>query len=89
MLTRLLTILPLLLCPLLMLAFMWTMRNRGTPQRQGGQEVATAVRVARLERELAELRASLPEASPAANDVPAPRPDPSWAARNGTPVQPG
>jgi hypothetical protein len=90
MLTRLLTILPLLLCPLLMLACMWTMRNRQTPRRHAGQQhLPTMDRVAQLERELAELRTSLPEASPAVNDVPAPRPDPSRGARNGTPVPPG
>jgi hypothetical protein len=88
MLTRLLTILPLL-CPLLMLVCMWAMRSRPTAQRQGGQqELPTADRVAQLERELAELRTSLAEASPVVNDVPAPGPDPSRGARNGTPVQP-
>jgi hypothetical protein len=73
MLTRLLTILPLLLCPLLMLACMWTMRNRGMPERQAGpQELPTAARIAQLERELAELRDRLPEASTAGRDAPAP-----------------
>jgi hypothetical protein len=78
MLTRLLTVLPLLLCPLLMLVCMWAMRHRETPQARGGeQELSTAEQIARLERELAELRARLPEASPAAGDLqpsqPAPR----------------
>jgi hypothetical protein len=63
MLTRLLTILPLLLCPLLMLACMWAMRNRETPQRQARdrpQDLPTAARVAQLERELVELPAASP-----------------------------
>jgi len=92
MLTRLLTILPLLLCPLLMLACMWAMRNREPPQRQarlGQQELPTAARVAQLERELAELRARLPEADPAGEPASASALDPSRGWRNGTPVQPG
>jgi hypothetical protein len=66
MLTRLLPILPLLLCPLLMLVCMWAMRYMGngeTPQgrtRTGAQEMPAAARVAELERELADLRRRLP-----------------------------
>ena len=93
MLTRLLTILPLLLCPLLMLACMWaTMRNREPPQRQarpGQQELPTAALVARLERELADLRARFPEEDPAGEPASASALDPSRRSRNGTPVQPG
>jgi hypothetical protein len=51
MLTRLLTILPLLLCPLLMLACMWAMRNREPSQRQARdrhQDLPTAARVSSL-----------------------------------------
>lgn len=50
MLTRLLPILPLLLCPLLMLVCMWAMRYMGngeTPQgrtRTGAQEMPAAAR---------------------------------------------
>lgn len=68
MLTRLLTIAPLLLCPLLMLVCMWAMRGMGNrpnsqgPARAGQDEVPTAARVAQLEREVAELRGRLPEA---------------------------
>ena len=92
MLTRLLTILPLLLCPLLMLVCMWVMRNREPPQRQaraGQQELPTAARVAQLERELAELRARFPEADPAVEPASASALDPSRGSHNGTPVQPG
>jgi hypothetical protein len=92
MFTRLLTILPLLLCPLLMLACMWAMRNRETPQRQaraGQEDLPTAARVAQLERELAELRARLPEAGTAAKDASAPQPHPSQAAVQGAPTPPG
>jgi hypothetical protein len=92
MLTRLLTILPLLLCPLLMLACMWAMRNREPPQRQarpGQEELPTAARVAQLERELAELRARFPEADPAGEPASASALDPSRRSRTGTPVQPG
>jgi hypothetical protein len=47
MLTRLLTVLPLLLCPLLMLVCMWAMRNRGPADRQARpEELPTAARVA-------------------------------------------
>jgi len=91
MFTRLLTIL-LLLCPLLMLACMWAMRNREPPQRQahaGQQELPTAARVARLERELADLRARFPEADAAGEPASASALDPSRGSRNGTPVQPG
>ena len=92
MLTRLLTILPLLLCPLLMLGCLWAMRNREPPQRQarlGQQELPTAARVAQLERELAELRARLPEADPAGEPAPASALAPPRGSRNGTPVPPG
>lgn len=91
MLTRLLTILPLLLCPLLMLACMWAMRNREPPRQAhaGQQEQPTAARVAQLEREVAELRARLQEADAAGEPAPAAAPDPSRRARNGTPVRPG
>jgi hypothetical protein len=41
MLTRLLTLLLLLLCPLLMLACMWTMRNRQPPQPQARHATRT------------------------------------------------
>jgi hypothetical protein len=93
MLTRLLTVLPLLLCPLLMLACMWAMRrHREAPPRQvhaGQQALATSARVAQLERELAELGGRLPQAG-ATGEVSvdaATRP----AARfpNGTPLPPG
>jgi len=90
MLTRLLTILPLLLCPLLMLACMWMMRKRETPERQaraGQEDLPTAARVAQLERELAELRGDLPEAGAAGESASAL--DPSRGSRNGTPVRPG
>jgi hypothetical protein len=91
MLTRLLTILPLLLCPLLMLACMWAMRNREPPRqgRASQQELPTAARVARLERELAELRARFPEADPAGEPASASALDPSRRSRDGAPVQPG
>jgi hypothetical protein len=90
MLTRLLTVLLLLLCPLLMLACMWAMRNRETPQARGGdQELSTAERIARLERELAELRARLPEASPAADHPQPPRPRSAPVAVEGAPAPPG
>jgi len=92
MLTRLLTILPLLLCALLMLGCMWVMRNREPPQRQaraGQQELPTAARVAQLERELAELRARLPKADAAGEPASASALDPSRGSRNGTSVQPG
>ena len=84
MLTRLLTVLPLLLCPLLMLACMWMMRNRATPAQQAraGQEELTAARVAQLERELAELRGRLPQAG-AGESVSAPRLDLPRASPNG------
>jgi hypothetical protein len=72
MLTLLLTVLPLLLCPLLMLACMLMMRNRETPERQARdrhQDPPMAARVAQLERELAELRGHLPEAGAAAEEA--------------------
>ncbi len=92
MLTRLLTILPLLLCPLLMLACIWAMRNRETPQRQTRDrhpDLPAAARVAQLERELAELRRHLPQASPAGEPASALWVDPSRGSRNGTPAPPG
>jgi len=92
MLTRLLSVLPLLLCALLLLACMWTMRNRETPQRQSRdhqQELATAARVAQLERELAELRRHLLQAGAAAEPASTPRPDRSRGSRNGSSVPPG
>jgi hypothetical protein len=93
MLTRLLTVLPLLLCPLLMLACMWMMRNRETPAQQaraGQEELPTAARVAQLERDLAEVRARLPEATDAPGE-PAPAAPVDWSrgARDGAPVPPG
>jgi hypothetical protein len=79
MLTRLLTIAPLLLCPLLMLVCMWAMRGMGhreNSQAQAGQEeVPTAARVAQLERELAELRGRFPEADIPAENPSTPPPD--------------
>jgi hypothetical protein len=91
MLTRLLTILPVLLCPLLMLACMWAMRNRQASQRHAGhqQELPTVVRVAQLERELADLRGRLPQAGTLAADAPTPQPTGPQGSRNGTPVRPG
>jgi hypothetical protein len=84
MLTRLLTVLPLLLCPLLMLVCMWMMRNRETPQqaRTGQEELPTAARVAQLEHELAELRGRLPQAG-AGESASAPRLDLPRASPNG------
>jgi hypothetical protein len=92
MLTRLLSTLPLLLCPLLMLACMWAMRHRETPQRQARdrpQDLPTAARVAQLERELAELRGRLLQTVAAGEPASTPRPDRLQASRNGSPVQPG
>jgi hypothetical protein len=92
MLTRLLTVLPLLLCPLLMLVCMWAMRTREAPQRLAGagqEELPVVARVAQLERELAELRARLQEAEPAGEPASAGALDPSRGSRNGTPVPPG
>jgi hypothetical protein len=90
MLTRLLTVLPLLLCPLLMLVCMWAMRNRETPQARGGeQELSMVERIARLERELADLRARLPEASSAEGDPQPSRPRSSPVAVQGAPAPPG
>jgi hypothetical protein len=92
MLTRLLTILPLLLCPLLMLGCLWAMRNRERPKRQarpGQQDLPTAARVAQLERDLAELRARLQEADAAGDPASAAALDPSRGSRHGTPVPPG
>jgi len=91
MLTRLLTILPLLLCPLLMLGCLWAMRNREPPQRQGRagqQELPTAARVTQLERKLAELRTRVQEAA-AGEPAPASALDPPRGSRNGPPVPPG
>jgi transposase-like protein len=90
MLTRLLTVLPLLLCPLLMLACMWAMRgarNRGAQERQARgrpQDLPTAARLAQLERELAELRRHLAQAGPAAV-----RGDPAQGSPTGTPKRSG
>jgi hypothetical protein len=92
MLTRLLTILPLLLCPLLMLACMWAMRNREPPERKASdrhQDLPMAARVAQLERELAELRGHLPEAGAAAEAAPAARPDPRRGSPDGPRVRAG
>jgi hypothetical protein len=81
MLTRLLTIVPLLLCPLLIVACMWAMRGMGHrensqgPARAGQDEVPTASRVAQLERDLAELRGRLPEADIPAENPLTPQPD--------------
>jgi len=74
MLTRLLSVLPLLACPLLMLACMFAMRGRGTRAAQGQDG-----RVAELERELADLRTRLPQADAAG--APAPRRDPTLEVR--------
>lgn len=76
MLTRLLPVLPLLLCPLLMLVCMFAMRGRGTRAAQGQDG-----RVAELERELADLRTRLPRADAAGASAPAPRPDPTPKVR--------
>jgi hypothetical protein len=83
MLTRLLTILPLLLCPLLMLACMWAMRNREPPRQAhaGQEELLTAARVAQLERELADLRARFPEADTAGEPASASALDPTRGAQ--------
>jgi len=94
MLTRLLTIVPLLLCPLLMLGCMWAMRGMGhreNPQRRarvGQDEVPTAARVAQLERDLAELRGRLPEADIPAENPSTPQPDRPRQVRLTTPVPP-
>ena len=93
MLTRLLTIAPLLLCPLLMLVCMWAMRgmgNRVNSQEPAGasqDEVPTAARVAQLERELAELRSRLPEADTPAEHPSTPQPDRRRQIRRTTPVR--
>jgi hypothetical protein len=94
MLTRLLTIVPLLLCPLLMLACMWAMRGMGHREnlqrraRVGQDEVPTAARVAQLERELAELRGRLPEADIRAENPSTPQPDRPRQVPLTTPVPP-
>ena len=94
MLTRLLSIVPLLLCPLLMVVCMWAMRgmgNRANPRaraRVGQNEAPTAARVAQLERELAELRGRLPEADIADGNPSTPQPDPLRQVRLSTPVPP-
>jgi hypothetical protein len=81
MLTRLLTIAPLLLCPLLMLVCMWAMRGTGNransqaPAPAGQDELPTAARVAQLERELAKLRGRLPDADIPAENPSTPQPD--------------
>jgi hypothetical protein len=94
MLTRLLTIVPLLLCPLLMLACMWAMRGMGNRKNWraragvGQDEVPTAARVAQLERDLAQLRAQLPEADVPAENPSTSQPDPLRQVRLPTPVSP-
>jgi hypothetical protein len=94
MLTRLLTIVPLLLCPLLMLACMWAMRGMGNRENSQARahddqdEVPTAARVAQLERELAELRGRLPEAGIPAENPSTPQPDRPRQVRLPTPVPP-
>jgi hypothetical protein len=81
MLTRLLTIVPLLLCPLLMLVCMWAMRGMGNRENSKGQarvgqeQVPMAARVAQLEHELAELRGRRPEADIPAENPSTPQPD--------------
>jgi hypothetical protein len=93
-LTRLLTILPLLLCPLLMLVCMWAMRGMGNrensqgPARAGQDQVPTAARVAQLECELAELRGRLPEADLPAENPSTPQPNHRREVRRTTPVHP-
>jgi hypothetical protein len=90
MLTRLLTVLPLLLCPLLMLACMWAAPNRETPQTRGReQELSTAEQIARLERELADLRARLLEDNTTADHPQPPRLHASSVAVQGAPAAPG
>lgn len=87
MVTRLLTVLPLLLCPLLMLACVWAMRNRQTPQRQTldrQQDLPAAERVAQLEREPAELRRHLSRASAAGESASAVQVAPQRGSRNHT-----
>ena len=94
MLTRLLTIVPLLLCPLLMLACMWAMRGMGNRKNWraragvGQDEVPTAARVAQLERDLAQLRGQLPEADTPAEHPSTPPPDRRRQVRRTTPVRP-
>jgi hypothetical protein len=94
MLTRLTTIVPLLLCPLLMLACMWAMRGMGnrknwpTRTRVGQNEVPTAARVAQLERDLAQLRGQLPEAAVPAENPSTSQPDRPRHVRLPTPVSP-
>jgi hypothetical protein len=55
--SRLLPYLPVLACPLLMLACMTAMRRMGGSNGQQRPPTDTAARIAALERELAELRA--------------------------------
>jgi hypothetical protein len=94
MLTRLLTIVPLLLCPLLMLGCMWAMRGMGHrenpqgPARVGQDEVPTAARIPQLERELAQLRGRLPEADIRAENPSTPQPDRPRQDRLPTPLPP-
>ena len=76
MLTRLLSVLPLLACPLLMLVCMFAMRGRGTRAAQGQDD-----RVAELERQLADLRARLPREDAAGASALAFRPDPTLEMR--------
>jgi hypothetical protein len=94
MLTRLLAIVPLLLCPLLMVVCMWAMRgmgNRTNPQGQihtGHHEIPAAARVAQLERELADFRQRLLEADSPTQHPSKPQPGRPNEVRPSTPVQP-
>jgi hypothetical protein len=86
MLTRLLTILPLLL------GCMWMLRNWEPLQRQGRAcllELPMAARIAEPERELAVLRARLQEPGAAGEPAPASALVPTPGLRRGAPVQPG
>jgi hypothetical protein len=74
--SRLLPYLPALACPLLMLVCMAGMRRMaGTPARtQEPPPASAADRIARLERELAALRAEQPAGQPPGPADPAPVP---------------
>jgi hypothetical protein len=85
MLTRLLTILPLLGC-------MWMLRNWEPLQRQGRaclQEFPMAARIAELERELAVHRARLQEPGAAGEPASASALVPTPGLRHSASVQPG